>query len=1682
MSQPAVKEDGGQSIHEFILKLENSAKRVLKEANKKQREAMLAEQAKAIVAGRREVAAKSKKKGKGFAKTGSLMMKSSALTSSMDANDSTLLGTAPPGTQTLELRYSVPRMFVSMAADTIDANAVVSEIDQALMTRSSTASGNFSGNLSPIKKKSTTVGARALTERPMKRNVTLERLGESAYISGKTGSIDEIMLSKKTELAKLRESRANPGETNAAEQTTSVLKSQVSEVMSGKRNGATKLHRKLLKQRKAKLSGSTEGRKAETQGPVDWSINGLKCKYRGEMERESAWRSWASANEHSEKALDEHEVVIPIAKIERHPLYVQFYGHTKSENTASLVRTKNRLRMKRFVFDVHEVWLTNLQHLREHQPARILAEKIPNEKESAEDRGAGLENRRDFRAIESMSAQVQSVSQKRSLDKAYFTTKPAEPKVVLNFEPADTALLKPARILPPSMEVLVDGFPLDEINVDSTSSSSTKNDVVLFVDRLLPASDQKSARGDGDVHDKVLWRLSLYRKQDIALRHYIILESEVESLVKKIVEESSQKTKLVKVYESDEDLLVPWSVMDIYSAIEISVGYKQEGVPSSGIKIKIEAHLKADYDGQTLEILCSPIELRHILNIGSLSLDNLEWWSNVARYEDTWKALLSLLYIVDGDTNEFGDPEPVSIALSCERTAADRVPGALTTSQSLSSAQELVGAIQVDNHLNLSIGSEINGESSLFLNPRHPEIPAEREDKEINLEIVVDHQFDPDSNIGPLVDEKPKGYDVFGDLDALNTDLREGKWEEVVDNRCSTLSMATSGALASVAQVPGSIEIGKMGLWFEHRMFREYTQAAAIFFRDGRLSTTDMVFVNVTMALDTTIIFSTTLAWEDFSQQPPMCVAEEVRPYIPPKVARPGTILVEELISPIDERMSQVAALFGKIPDEGLDHVPLDAPSKPLGMMRHWEPLNQYGFRQRLVETLLGVDPVLPTVVFGITKFGATANIAGVNSRNIWHSTLSITEHINRPRSSKDYHYIVSNEETQGANDPATFAARMKSGECVGLSSSAFRTFEKEYEEIKARREMFARQLALDAKIESSEIALRTREKSKKAEMQKELQRAIEKKMRKSTKSEKGWSRRFHASTTLEVQGTWERRKDEKTHCVFFRKIPDGVSGGKGGQKEKFAETCQWEVPATWDGDPLSVPYDEYGPDEVMGYGDDASAADSKSGVGSSITGAFEQPADNWHPGADTSAYQGKTAGNEAKVAVPTRIAKDAFSVTTSLAAEESMGESGANTIDTANLEHIAEQLVSSDELMKILARRLGLSEQNVVPAEEMSAFSVSVDSTIQMPTPKTGNVMGDDAMNAPRDNYADDAHEIEFDSDDDLWSDDEQEAGDYDEDLVGDLPQSHFDANKLRRDKMFANQPKDVETPENVPFLNLKGAGVITERDDEEVGAGWRKLARPDIPEKFFEKCLITQTLGPDQGSSNTFNTPVFLVPISPVDACQYVPENFTSNVESIFVPDAKKDMERAVATVDRNIKREEQLSKNVATDDLLLFGAASESTTADKMVAKQFKEDKNAFIDPKEGATRKALLAAKSNNIAEMEDALEEAIPINSADEFGNTLLILAAQQGSKRMCKFLLRRGANINSQSLTGNTALHYCYAYGQHDLGVYLKQKGADDSILNQSGLTCYEGLDISAIQDDDDEDDEDGEVSMEKYV
>ena len=74
-----------------------------------------------------------------------------------------------------------------------------------------------------------------------------------------------------------------------------------------------------------------------------------------------------------------------------------------------------------------------------------------------------------------------------------------------------------------------------------------------------------------------------------------------------------------------------------------------------------------------------------------------------------------------------------------------------------------------------------------------------------------------------------------------------------------------------------------------------------------------------------------------------------------------------------------------------------------------------------------------------------------------------------------------------------------------------------------------------------------------------------------------------------------------------------------------------------------------------------------------------------------------------------------------------------------------------------------------------------------------------------------------------------------------------------------------------------------------------------------------------------------------------------------------------------------------------------------------------------------------------------------IDVQDEHGNTLLLLAAQQGNKKIVKALLRRGANIHVQNQQGNSVLHYCFTYSFESLGEYFISKGADDSLVNAAG-------------------------------
>ena len=84
--------------------------------------------------------------------------------------------------------------------------------------------------------------------------------------------------------------------------------------------------------------------------------------------------------------------------------------------------------------------------------------------------------------------------------------------------------------------------------------------------------------------------------------------------------------------------------------------------------------------------------------------------------------------------------------------------------------------------------------------------------------------------------------------------------------------------------------------------------------------------------------------------------------------------------------------------------------------------------------------------------------------------------------------------------------------------------------------------------------------------------------------------------------------------------------------------------------------------------------------------------------------------------------------------------------------------------------------------------------------------------------------------------------------------------------------------------------------------------------------------------------------------------------------------------------------------------------------------------------------------------------AIHANQINESGNSLLIVAAQNNQKDICKALHNRGADLDTQNRLGQTALHFAFAFGYTELGKWLVQKGANTNLKNANGMTCYQGL------------------------
>ena len=129
----------------------------------------------------------------------------------------------------------------------------------------------------------------------------------------------------------------------------------------------------------------------EATGPINWSVRDLKNKYRDELLREDVYQASLAARDIASE-MAKHGKVICAAKLMKHPLLTSCQRHIQAANLLCIGRGRARCVARRFVLDVHQIWLTNLDHF------------------EASNRGVlSRHKRNDVAAVLTVRSQIQSI-------------------------------------------------------------------------------------------------------------------------------------------------------------------------------------------------------------------------------------------------------------------------------------------------------------------------------------------------------------------------------------------------------------------------------------------------------------------------------------------------------------------------------------------------------------------------------------------------------------------------------------------------------------------------------------------------------------------------------------------------------------------------------------------------------------------------------------------------------------------------------------------------------------------------------------------------------------------------------------------------------------------------------------------------------------------------------------------------------------------------------------------------------------------------------------------------------------------------------------------------------------------------------------------------------------------------
>lgn len=122
-----------------------------------------------------------------------------------------------------------------------------------------------------------------------------------------------------------------------------------------------------------------------------------------------------------------------------------------------------------------------------------------------------------------------------------------------------------------------------------------------------------------------------------------------------------------------------------------------------------------------------------------------------------------------------------------------------------------------------------------------------------------------------------------------------------------------------------------------------------------------------------------------------------------------------------------------------------------------------------------------------------------------------------------------------------------------------------------------------------------------------------------------------------------------------------------------------------------------------------------------------------------------------------------------------------------------------------------------------------------------------------------------------------------------------------------------------------------------------------------------------------------------------------------------AVSELKQALPEYADDVKHERKLQRSGSAADHYLGLATAGSARGSELRGA-------AYADAPTILENDIFSATRHNRVDSVTYMLDQGVSVNCKDEFGNTILSIACQNGLKRMAKLALRRGANINSRNV------------------------------------------------------------------